>query len=80
MPCPTVRDYFALALSIASRRHRPVLQEFRDDVLQACRPLAEKARLSVMKKNDVGHYTYGKETDGPRRTLAHDPGSDQGHS
>ena len=43
MPCPTVRGYFALALSIASRRHRPLLQEFREDVLQECRLLAWEA-------------------------------------
>ena len=95
MPCPTVRDYFALALSIASRRHRPLLQEFREDVLQECRLLAWEAesrrsitvkngakrkrfgngrrvglraytravhaRLYVMKKNYIGHYTYRKD-------------------
>jgi hypothetical protein len=48
-----VHDYFAVAVAIARRFHRPLLVRFHDDVIQACHLLAWEAqvRRSVTVKN-----------------------------
>lgn len=40
-----VHDYFAVAIAIASRYHRPLLARFRDDVMQECHLLAWEAEV-----------------------------------
>jgi hypothetical protein len=56
-----VRDYFASAVAIARRFHRPLLVRFHDDVIQECHLLAWEAqvRRSVTVKNGTKTKRYG---------------------
>ncbi len=56
-----VRDYFAVAVSIACRRHKPLLARFHEDVLQECRLLAweAEARRSITVKNGRKRKRFG---------------------
>ena len=56
-----VRDYFGVALSIAARRHRPLLVRFREDILQECHLLAWEAesRRRITVKNGKKRKRFG---------------------
>jgi hypothetical protein len=56
-----VHDYFAVAVAIASRYHRPLLARFRDDVIQECHLLAWEAevRHSVTVRTCAKRKRYG---------------------
>jgi len=55
-----VHDYFAVAVAIASRFHRPLLARFHDDVIQECHLLAWEAQVrryvTVRNGNKVKRY------------------------
>ena len=58
-----VHDYFAVAVAIASRLHRPLLVRFHDDLIQECHVLAWEAQVHryVTVKRSYwipGSYTY----------------------
>ena len=56
-----VRDYFAVAVAIARRRHKSLLARFREDVIQECRLLAweAEARRSITVKNGRKRKRFG---------------------
>ena len=56
-----VHDYFAVAVAIASRYHRPLLARFRDDVIQECHLLAWEAQVrgSITVKNGTKRKRFG---------------------
>ena len=56
-----VHDYFAVAVSIARRRHRPLLDRFREDVIQECYLLAWEAesRWYIIVQNGAKRKRYG---------------------
>ena len=56
-----VHDYFAVAVAIASRFHRPLLARFHDDVIQECHLLAWEAQVRhyVTVKNGAKTKRYG---------------------
>lgn len=56
-----VHDYFAVAIRIASRYHRPLLARFREDVLQECHLLAWEAekRRYIIVKNGAKRKKFG---------------------
>jgi hypothetical protein len=56
-----VHDYFAVAVAIASRFHRPLLVRFHDDVIQECHLLAWEAQVRryVTVKNGSKVKRYG---------------------
>lgn len=56
-----VHDYFAVAVAIAARRHRPLLARFRDDVIQECHLLAWEAevRHSVTVRTGAKRKRFG---------------------
>jgi hypothetical protein len=56
-----VHDYFAVAVAIASRFHRPLLARFHDDVIQECHLLAWEAQVrgSITVKNGSKRKRYG---------------------
>jgi hypothetical protein len=56
-----VHDYFAVAVAIASRLHRPLLVRFHDDLIQECHVLAWEAqvRRSMTVKSGTKTKRYG---------------------
>ena len=56
-----VHDYFAVAVAIARRHHRPLLARFRDDVIQECHLLAWEAQVrgSITVKNGTKRKRFG---------------------
>jgi hypothetical protein len=56
-----VHDYFAVAVRIVGRYHRPLLARFREDVIQECHLLAVEAQVRryVTVKNGTKRTRYG---------------------
>ncbi len=56
-----VHDYFALAISIVTRRHYSLLARFHDDVIQECHLLAweAEARRYITVKNGTKRKRFG---------------------
>jgi hypothetical protein len=56
-----VHDYFAVAVRIASRWHKPLLAQCHDDVIQECHLLAWEAQVrgSLTVKHGEKRKRYG---------------------
>ena len=56
-----VHDYFAVAIRIASRWHKPLLARFHDDVIQECHLLALEAQVRryIIVKNGTKRKRFG---------------------
>lgn len=56
-----VHDYFAVAVAIARRYHRPLLVRFREDVIQECHLLAWEAQVRryVIVRNGTKRKRFG---------------------
>ena len=56
-----VHDYYAVAVALVSRYHRPLLARFREDVLQECHLLAWEAevRRYITVRNGTTRKRFG---------------------